>query len=325
MKRLAIVIAYVLLSLTAVAGAFSLMALTSSTAYAHGNDRDSDSDSDRDGGRSVNETRPAKPDGEVRVDNLAGTVRVEGWDKNEVRVSGNLGDQVEKLEITGDESSISIRVILPHHTRSQDCDECADLQINVPKGSRLEVSTVSADVEASNVTGPQELGTVSGGITLNSASGRIEVKTVSGDVTVVGSAKNAQVSGNSVSGQVHISNVDGSVQAESVSGDVKLSASRLTGVKMSATSGNLMFQGTLAKGGDYDFNNVSGDVQIAVGTNPSARFDLSSFSGGIDISFGPKPTRVSKYSPGMELRFTNGAADAEVNAQTMSGDIHLQN
>ena len=32
MKRLSIIIAYVLLSLTAVAGAFSLMALTSSTA-----------------------------------------------------------------------------------------------------------------------------------------------------------------------------------------------------------------------------------------------------------------------------------------------------
>ncbi|HEX7964926.1 MAG TPA: DUF4097 family beta strand repeat-containing protein [Gammaproteobacteria bacterium] len=322
MKRLAIVIAYVLLSLTAVAGAFSLMALTSSTAYAHGNDRDYDSDADGDGGHSVNESRPVKPDGEVRVDNLAGTVRVEGWDKNEVRVSGSLGGQVERLEITGDDSSLSIRVILPQHN-CRDCE--ADLQINVPRSSRLEVSTVSADVEANDVNGSQQLGTVSGNIILRSGSGRVEVRTVSGDVTVVGSAKNAQVSGNSVSGTVHISNVDGSVDAESVSGDVRVSASHLTGVKMSATSGNLMFQGTLAKGGNYDFHNVSGDVQLAVGMNPSARFDLSSFSGGIDNSFGPKPTRVSKYSPGMELRFTNGAADAEVDAQTMSGEIHLQN
>jgi DUF4097 and DUF4098 domain-containing protein YvlB len=302
------------------------MALTSSTAYAHEHDSDSDDDADSSGAsRSVNESRPAKADGEVRIDNLAGTVKIAGWDKNEVRVSGNLGSQVEKLEITDDASGISIRVILPHHSSSSDCDECADLQIQVPKASRVEVSTVSAEVEASDLSGPQQLGTVSGNVVLNSSSGHIDVRTVSGDATVMGSAKNAQVAANSVSGTVRVANVDGSADVETVSGDVKLSGSRLSTVKMSATSGNLTFQGVLMKGGNYDFNNVSGDMELAVGGTPNARFDVSSFTGDIDNSFGPKPTRVSKYSPGMELHFTNGNPDATLSARTMSGDIHMQN
>ncbi len=324
MKRLSIIITYVLLSFTAVVAGFSLMALTSSTAYAH--EHDSDDDDDNGGGsRSVNETHPAKPDGEVRIDNLAGTVKIAGWDKNEVRVSGSLGSQVEKLEITDDASGISIRVILPHQSNSRGCDECADLQIQVPKASRVEVSTVSADVEASDLTGPQQLGTVSGGVVLNSSSGHIDIRTVSGDATVMGSAKNAQVEANSVSGTVRVANVDGSADVETVSGDAKLSGSRLTNVKMSATSGNLTFQGTLVKGGNYDFNNVSGDMELAVGNSPNARFDVSSFTGDIDNSFGPKPTRVSKYSPGMELHFTNGTPDATISAHTMSGDVRIQN
>ncbi|HSN18815.1 MAG TPA: DUF4097 family beta strand repeat-containing protein [Gammaproteobacteria bacterium] len=318
MKRLAIIIAYLAFSLTAVAGTFTLMALTSSTAYAH--------DSDSDGGsRNVDQSRPLNATGELRVDNLAGSVRVAAWDKNEVRVTGNLGELVEKLEIEGDASSLEVKVVLPHDAHDSDCGSCADLQIQVPKGVRLEVSTVSADVQANGLTGQVQIGTVSGGIVMNSEASHIEAKTVSGDIQLVGSAKGASIDANSVSGTERLSDVDGNVDAENVSGDVKVVSRHVTGLKMSSTSGNLTFEGTPIKGGNYDLNNVSGDVVLAVGSSPDARFDISSFSGDIDNSFGPKATRVSKYSPGMELHFSSGNGSATVSARTLSGDIHLQN
>ena len=77
------------------------------------------------------------------------------------------------------------------------------------------------------------------------------------------------------------------------------------------------------RGGDYEFHNVSGDIQLTFGASPSAHFDVSSFSGDIENSFGPRPTRVSKYSPGMELHFTSGGGDAQVSARTLSGDIRI--
>ncbi|HEY3644735.1 MAG TPA: DUF4097 family beta strand repeat-containing protein, partial [Gammaproteobacteria bacterium] len=234
MKRLSIIFFYMLLSLTAVAGTFTLMALTSSSAYAHdkpvvvNSSSDSDEDSDDDQGRSgerrsVNETRQVKADADIRIDDLAGTVKVQAWDKNEVRISGTLGPQVQKLQIEGGETALDIKVVLPHHSNSDDdCDVCAELMIQVPRGARIEVSTVSADVEASGLTGQVQLGTVSGGATVSSTAARIDLRTVSGDVTVVGSAKGASISTNSVSGTVRISDVDGHVDAENVSGDTKV-------------------------------------------------------------------------------------------------------
>lgn len=336
MKRLSLILLYVLLSLTAVAGTFSLMALTSSAAYAHdkpvvdasADDDQDDPDVDLQGGetRSVNETRQVKADADIRIDNLAGTVKVQGWDKNEVRVSGTLGALVQKLQIEGGDSALDIRVVLPHHSmHDEDCGSCAELEIQVPRGARIEVSTVSADVEASGLTGQVQFGTVSGGATVSSSAARIDLRTVSGDVTVVGSAKGASIDANSVSGTVRISDVDGHVDAENVSGDTKVVSRHISDLKMSATSGNLTFEGTPLKGGNYDLNNVSGDVVLAVGGSPDARFDVSSFSGDIDNSFGPKPTRVSKYSPGMELHFSSGNAGSTITARTLSGDIHLQN
>jgi hypothetical protein len=314
MKRLSIILAYVLLSFAVVVASFSLLALTSSTAYAHEDNNDD---------RSVNETRTAKPDGEVRVDNLAGSVKIHGWDKNEVRVTGTLGDQVERLEITNDDSGISIRVVLPHNEHSDDCGECADLDIEVPAASRLEVSTVSADIQAKGLTGSEQLGTVSGTLVLDSAAARADVRSVSGDVTVAGSGKNAHVTATSVSGEVRVTGIDGALHAESVSGDVKVGDNHLTGLEMSSTSGNLTFEGGLQKGADYEFHNVSGDLDLNFGASPSAHFDISSFSCDIDNSFGPKATRVSKYSPGMELHFTNGSGDAQVNVRSLSGEIHI--
>ena len=321
MKRLAIIIAYLVLSLTAVAGTFTLMALTSSTAYAH----DSDS-SDAGASRNVDESRPLNATGELRVDNLAGTVKVAAWDKNEVRVTGSLGELVQKLKIEGDASSLEIKVVLPHgDMHDDDCGSCADLQIQVPKGVRLEVSTVSADVQANGLSGQVRIGTVSGGIVMNSEASHIEAKTVSGDIQLVGSGKGASIDANSVSGTERISDVDGRVDAENVSGDMRIASRHVSGLKMSSTSGNLSFDGALLKGGNYDLNNVSGDVELVVGSSPDARFDISSFSGDIDNSFGPKATRVSKYSPGMELHFSSGSSSATVTARTLSGDIHLQN
>jgi DUF4097 and DUF4098 domain-containing protein YvlB len=334
MKRLSVIIAYVLLSLTALVGTLSLMAVTSSTAYAHdhstpqvaSSNDDEDEDDSSGKTRSVNESRPAKADGEVRIDNLAGTVKIQAWDKNEVRVSGTLGARVQKLQIDASDSSIEIKVVLPHHSNSDDdCDICGELEIQVPKGSRIEVSTVSADVEASGLTGQVQVGTVSGNATVSSSAARLDLRTVSGDVTVVGSGKGASIDTNSVSGTVRLSDVDGNVDAENVSGDTKVVSHRITNLKMTATSGNLTFEGALLKGGNYDLNDVSGDVVMAVGSSPDARFDVSSFSGDIDNSFGPKPTRVSKYSPGMELHFNNGSAGATMIARTLSGDVHLQN
>ena len=320
MKKLTLLITYVLLTFVATVVAFSLLMATASSAYADSGDRDSDRYGES---TKVNETRPAKADGEVRISNLSGAVRIEGWDKNQVQVTGTLGPGVERLEINNDGGEVEIRVILPRRGHYEDNDGDADLVIDLPKASRVEVNTVSADVEAHDVTGPQELQTVSGGITLESKSADLSVKTVSGDLKVRGSAPKAHMTLGSISGEIEADDLDGELDAESVSGDVRIGHGHFTRVKASATSGELHYEAGIQSSGNYDFHNVSGDIELRMSRDASARYDLSSFSGDIDNSFGPTPQSASKYGPGKNLRFVNGKGDAEVNAETLSGEIRL--
>src|SRR5258708_1355244 len=62
---------------------------------------------------SVDEHRPANPQGAVEIDNVAGSIDVQGWDKSEVAVGGTIGKDVERVDVTGDANRNAIHVILP--------------------------------------------------------------------------------------------------------------------------------------------------------------------------------------------------------------------
>ena len=310
MKRISLIITFTLLMLMAVVGSFSLLMLTAHSAYAHP------------AGTPINETRSAKADGEVRVSNVAGSVTVRGWDKAQVHVSGTLGAGTQRLDVSSDGSGVSIRVILPEHSRSN--VEGTDLVIDVPKASRLTVNTVSADISASGLTGIEHLESVSGNLSLDSRSSDIGAQSVSGEVNISGSASRAHIRAHSISGDVKISGVDGELVAESVSSTVKVTASNLSRAQLSSTSGNVDFAAAIGSGGSYEFHSISGNVNLSFAKLPDARFDISSFSGNITNSIGPKATRTSEYGPGMELHFTSGHGDAQVNAKTLSGNISLR-
>ena len=61
-------------------------------------------------GLSVDETRAVNKDATIRIENLAGTITVTGWDRSEVQITGTLDDQAEKLEITGGGDRLDIEV-----------------------------------------------------------------------------------------------------------------------------------------------------------------------------------------------------------------------
>ena len=51
-------------------------------------------------GTPINKRAAADPTGSVEVSNVSGTVTVTGWDRNEVEVTGELGEGTERLEFT---------------------------------------------------------------------------------------------------------------------------------------------------------------------------------------------------------------------------------
>lgn len=268
--------------------------------------------------RKVDETREVDGDARIRIENVAGEIIVRGWDKKELRVRGTLGEDVERLDIEGDEGSMKIDVVYPRRLRGR--TDGAYLEIDVPEGADVEIGVVSADVEVSQLRHVLEVGSVSGEVRVAGEFDELLVETVSGDIDVEATAR--QASFESVSGDLDLDGLDADeLEAESVSGDLVLDGSDLQSIEFSSVSGDLEFTGTIAKSGS--FSTQSGDIELVFTGDVSAEFDISTFSGDIDNGFGPRSRRTSRWTSSERLSFTEGDGEAFIEIETFSGNVRL--
>ena len=259
---------------------------------------------------------------EVRISNTAGFVEVEGSDRDDIRITGLLEDDVEEVLVEREGSAIAIEVKVEEKLRSYN-HAAAELRIEMPAAMRLSVVGTSADIAVEGVRGEQRLKSVSGDVDTEVWSEPLNAETVSGDIRVRGHDEVSRASLAAVSGDVNVESLAGELEAESVSGDVTLRDSTLNRGRFSTTSGDVVAEVGLASDGSFEAESVSGDVELDIAGEPDAEIDASSFSGSIDNCFGPKPQRESRYAPGSELRFTAGEGRGEIRLQTLSGDIEL--
>ena len=271
--------------------------------------------------REVDETIDAAAKGHVDISNVAGEINVEGWSRNSVRVEGTLGENVEELVLERDDDVVIVKVKVPRHSRNKISSE---ITVYVPEASSIDVSGVSADIDIEGVTGEQSLHTVSGDVRAE-AHAAIDAHSVSGDVRIEGDGKVMEVRANTVSGDVDVSGVNGEIAAEAVSGDVIVSAGTIERFAAETVNGDIELSGKLARGGMIAASSVNGDVDIRFDGPVSADFDIETFNGDIDCCFGPEPRRTSKYAPGLELEFSEGAGDGSVTIETLNGDINICN
>jgi DUF4097 and DUF4098 domain-containing protein YvlB len=254
------------------------------------------------------------------VSNTSGNIEVRGWSRNEVHIEGELGNAVDELEFERSREEINIIVRVPrNHSRSIS----SDLTIRIPQGSRLRVGTVSADITVSGVHGAQDLHTVSGDIDSEAFGADVEIESVSGDIEVQGDDQDAQIEMGTVSGNIDVQNVAGEAGLGSVTGDLAVIDSSFDRIRMNTTNGDIVFRASLNDGGRLDAETINGGVDINFEGPLSARFNVETFNGRIDNCFGPDAVEISRYTPGSELRFTEGSGAGRVDINTLNGRIRL--
>ena len=81
---------------------------------------------------SIDQRLDAASDGVVSISNISGSVKVTGWSRNEVEVSGELGSGVEELIFERDGNEIEIKVKVPGSSKRNISSE---LVVQVPEKS----------------------------------------------------------------------------------------------------------------------------------------------------------------------------------------------
>jgi DUF4097 and DUF4098 domain-containing protein YvlB len=223
--------------------------------------------------RNVHESRPAAANGTVVIENVSGSVNVEGTDANAVDVSGTIGEKVERVEVTQAGDRTTVRVVLPTISMNRHNESDANLTIRLPKGSSIDANLVSADLRTRGVSGAQRLHTVSGDIS-GVASGDVAIVSVSGDVQLANAAtQNLRIK--TTSGDIRVHGGFRSASIDSVSGDVRLELATApdahVGIQtvsgdISACSGPRAVESRHGPGSKLQFDSGAGSGKVRINT-----------------------------------------------------------
>ncbi|MBI1319705.1 MAG: DUF4097 family beta strand repeat protein [Candidatus Hydrogenedens sp.] len=302
----------------------------------------------------------------VRVENIAGSVKVVTWDEPEIWFSATAERDVEDVVLSMNDTAAEISVRVPKGNARK---IKTDVQVKAPPGTRVEIKTVSADiyyqglassVDAQSVSGNINLevdadevraktvsgdafvtgragnfygDTTSGNLKLTAAGSEADLESISGDLTIEGDRDRLQASttsgninasgqirefeGDSISGDIRVETVQQSFEAASTSGNIKVEGGPLEDLEVRSISGDITYSGGLAQNADFDCNSKSANINITIPRESSVRFDLRSFSGNMRGDGAPDDSRSKSKS------FQWGTGEAEINAESFSGDITI--
>ena len=273
----------------------------------------------------IDQTRPLEPTGRVEIGNLKGRIQVRAWDQPQVKISGTLGDGVEKLIVEGDRSRLVVKVQYPKSSGwGGNKTGPTDLVLMVPLRAELEIESVSADVDVSGVA-PAKLSidSVSGDVMLAGAPREVDVETVSGDQRLT--VNSADVRADSVSGNLVLrGRMNGDISTETVSGniDVVVNGERVHELTANTVSGDAEIRTALASKGEIRLESVSGDLTLVLPRDVSAEVRGSSFSG--DLSAPGAKIIKPEHGPGSSFSARYGSGDGEINIETFSGSAQVR-
>lgn len=273
----------------------------------------------------IDQTRPLDPRGRIEIDNLKGRIQVRACKCEQVRITGSLGEGVEKLVVEGDRNHLVVRAQYPHRVGAWRNDRTGptDLRLQVPLQARLDIESVSADIDVNGVApGSLDIDTVSGNVDAAAAPGRANIQSVSGDLRLTLNSADARAE--TVSGDLTLGGrLDGEVHVETVSGDISLDSNgeSLRRVSAGTVSGDTGMRIGLAKGGQIKAETVSGDLRLRLPKSLSARVSAESFSGDL-VAPGAK-VHKEDFGPGSSIDQRYGDGSGEIHLETFSGDVTL--
>lgn len=275
----------------------------------------------------INLSKDIRPNAKVSIDNVKGEVTVTAWDKNQIQVSGTLGDGARPLEIEGSDGNVEIHVdsdSKTHSVFSWGSDtrmQPTVLNVRVPKAVSVEINVVSAPVSIDGLDGGKvEINSVSGRIRGNLRSPDINLQTVSGSIDLAGSAVKADLQ--TVSGDITAPNVTERVEAQTVSGRMTIGGGPWKQANFSTVSGDTQITGGPSRDGKLDVDSMSGDVQLQLPSDTSAKLDASTFSGSIRSDFGNPASEDD--GPGKKLKATIGSGGGNIHVESFSGDVKVR-
>lgn len=255
------------------------------------------------------------PDASIRILNLTGSVRVVGWDRDSLTVTGTPPRGGGMLLVGG--SPRGVKVVVEAETAT---DLGTDLEIHVPRRAHVWVKSATAAITIEGVTGEIEASTVTGAISVRGAPDVLIAESMEGDLDISAPARVSRLK--TAGGSITVRQAANEVTATSVSGPIRLLDARaVTSGRLESVSGMVLFNGAVAPGGSLDLQTHDAPIEILLPPRQGAVVEVTAYGGK---TINRIPGLASTPGKGKALQYRLGNGRARVVARSLKGDVSLR-
>lgn len=262
--------------------------------------------------------RAIAPDAAVRIFNLAGTVRVTGWDRDSIDVSAIVPGDGGRLMFGGGSMGVKLGIDPPAAATYPG----SLLEVRVSTRARVWIKTESAEILVSGLTSSADVSSVSGRVVITGDIEQLSAESMDGGIDARVNAGIVRLK--SAGGAIALRGTATDATLSTVSGAATLVVSGAEHARMESVSGHLTFDATFRPGGNYTLESHSGDISIRLPTPFNGALQMTSLEGRVINRLTKSPVERANQGRGESLATSGGQATAELVARTFKGTITLE-
>lgn len=256
----------------------------------------------------------------IRMFASVGDVRVVGWDRDSVEISGTVpnGARVEMPAGAPQERSTGLKLFIesPPDQPARD----GHLVLHVPRGARVWLKAGSADMDVAGVSGGLDLNIVGGSVTVHGSPREVRVESMDGNVIIDGSPEWLRVK--TATGDITLHG-GRDVGASTISGTIHSIGGDVERVKLESTTGGITFESGLVRGASLELETHSGAIVVALPAHTDVDVDLATITGTIDNQWSRARPVAGREGRGMTLVTSNGGSAGRVSVRSFKGTVQL--
>jgi hypothetical protein len=266
--------------------------------------------------RPIDRGLPLARDGAVRIHNLAGVIRIHGWDRDSIAVKGEVGRGSKGFFMGGDRTAVKLGVDIPNDDVAS--AEPSTLEVWLPATSRVRVKSTRGSIDVDGVTGALDIGSTSGNVSVTGVPRELTVETMDGDVELDGAI--VWLRARTAGGDITIRGGAEDLVSASVSGAVTVTGGPVRAARLETMTGGITFEASIARGAVLDLGTHSGAIRVVLPKGSTPTVEATTVAAPIDNNLTPQ--RAALRGEGRELALSLGG-DARLTVRSFKGAVTL--
>ena len=255
-----------------------------------------------------------------RLSGSVGTVRLIGWEKDSLVVTGTVPKGVRMESAIGGDRTLPAQGA-KFYLESPDDRSTASavLEFRLPTRARAWIKSGTAHIEVSDFAGGADINVIGGSVRVSSSPRELQVEAMDASVTIDGSPP--WLRAKTATGDITFRGSTRDAVVSSVSGGVRMEGGEVERARVETVSGAIVFASTIAPSADVSLDSHSGTVELRLPSRGDFEVEATSVTGTIDNRYDARRPAPGREGRGESLTLGRGNARARAGVRTFKGAI----